>query len=85
MNVGTGRATTFNALIAALNEALGTSLEPEYFDNPYDFYQDFTQADTAHAQETTGFKAKFSTREAILDYVRIFLEVNSPKRVLLPA
>jgi ADP-L-glycero-D-manno-heptose 6-epimerase len=74
INVGTGRATTFNALVAAINEALTTSLEPEYFDNPYSFYQDFTQADMTHAQKTTGFKAKYSTRDAILDYVRNYLE-----------
>lgn len=74
VNVGTGRATTFNALIAAINEALATSLEPEYFDNPYNFYQDFTQADMTHTQKAIGFKAKFSTREAILDYVRNYLE-----------
>jgi ADP-L-glycero-D-manno-heptose 6-epimerase len=77
VNVGTGRPTSFNALIAALNEALGTSYEPEYFDNPYDFYQDFTQADMSHSQKATGFKCKFTTREAILDYVRNYLEVSA--------
>lgn len=73
LNVGTGSATTFNALIAALNEAMGTRLEPDYFDNPYDFYQDFTQADTTYARKTIGFQNRFSTREGILDYVRHYL------------
>ena len=80
INVGTGRPTTFNALVAAINEALGSSYEAEYFDNPYDFYQNFTQADMTHAQKTTGFKCKFTTREAILDYVRNYLEGAGPSK-----
>lgn len=79
LNIGTGRPTSFNALIASLNEALTTSYEPEYFDNPFDFYQDFTQADMSHTQKTIGFKCKFSTREAILDYVRHHLEAEASK------
>ena len=82
INVGTGRPTPFNGLVAAINEALGTSYEPEYFDNPYDFYQNFTQADMTHAQKTTGFKCKFTTREAILDYVRNYLEDFSPSKLI---
>lgn len=85
VNVGTGRPTTFNALIAGINEALGTSYEPEYFDNPYDFYQNFTQADMSHSQKTTGFKCKFTTREAIIDYVRNYLEPEGPKPSKQPA
>ena len=70
VNVGTGTATSFNEVIEILNEGLGTSLEADYFDNPYDFYQDFTQADTARAKQEIGFEAKYSTREGILDYLR---------------
>ncbi len=80
LNVGTGRPTSFNGIIAALNEALGTSFEPEYFDNPYDFYQDFTQADMTHTQKAIGFRCKFTTREAILDYVRKDLEKPSQEK-----
>src|SRR5690606_29576131 len=35
-NVGTGVGSTFNELVACLNRSLGTDLEPEYFDMPYD-------------------------------------------------
>lgn len=70
VNVGTGQATSFNEVIAALNEALGTQLQPDYFDNPYDFYQGFTQADMTHTSKAIGFRCRFSTREGILDYVR---------------
>ncbi len=68
-NVGTGRATTFNEVVAWINEALGTDLPPEYIDNPYgSSYQTHTQADTALARERLGFSAKYSPREAILEY-----------------
>ncbi len=73
LNVGTGRATSFNEIIAALNEALGTQYAPDYFDNPYNFYQNFTQADLTHARKTTGYQPKYTTREGILDYVKNYL------------
>ncbi len=70
VNVGTGRSTSFNEVIEALNEGLGTRFEPDYFDNPYDFYQNFTQADITLVKRELGWNPKFSTREGILDYVR---------------
>lgn len=73
LNVGTGNATSFNEIIATLNEALGTSLEPEYFENPYDFYQDFTQADMSKTKEVIGFEGQYSTPEGIKDYVCNYL------------
>ncbi len=69
VNVGTGVATTFNRIIKILNETLGTSYEPEYFDNPYSFYQDETRADTKRAEELLGFKARYSIEEGIRDYL----------------
>ncbi len=76
VNVGSGNPTSFNEVIQAINEALKTSLEPEYFDNPYDFYQNFTQADMSHTEKMTGFRPKYSTREGILDYVKNYLEAG---------
>lgn len=81
INVGTGQATSFNDVVAAINEALGTSLECDYFDNPYDFYQNYTQADMSHTEKMTGFKPKYTTREGILDYVRNYLEAGAAVKV----
>jgi len=69
-NVGTGIGTSFNELIVALNEALGTNLKPEYFESPYDMktYQSNTQADTTKAEEFLGFKAEYSLKQGIEDY-----------------
>lgn len=77
INVGTGKSTSFNELISAINEALGSHLEPDYFDNPYNFYQDFTEADMSHTKKTVGFECRYSTREGILDYVRNYLLPNT--------
>lgn len=70
-NVGTGTATSFNELVSVLNELLGKSLKPEYIDMPYDpkTYQNNTQADTKKAEEQLKFRAEFSLRDGILDYM----------------
>ncbi len=70
VNVGTGTATTFNRIIKILNKFLGTSYEPEYFDNPYSFYQNETRADIKRAEELLGFKARYSIEEGIRDYLK---------------
>lgn len=68
-NVGTGLPTTFNKVIEILNKELGARQPTDYFDNPYDFYQEATQADTRLAEKTIGFKAKYTPEAGIADYV----------------
>ena len=68
-NVCTGRKTDFNGIVAALNATLGTSLQPEYFKNPYSFYQNETLGDPAKAQKAFGFRAAWTTERAIQDYL----------------
>jgi ADP-L-glycero-D-manno-heptose 6-epimerase len=72
VNVGTGIATTFNQIIEILNKILKTNYKPQYFDNPYNFYQNNTQADTNLAYKILGFKAKFNIEEGVKDYFRSF-------------
>ncbi|MSR77992.1 MAG: ADP-glyceromanno-heptose 6-epimerase [Candidatus Omnitrophica bacterium] len=84
VNVGTGKSTSFNQLIEALNEGLGTQYEADYFDNPYDFYQNFTEADMNPAKKDLGFECKYSTREGILDYVRTYLIPASSESAKVP-
>jgi ADP-L-glycero-D-manno-heptose 6-epimerase len=67
-NVGSGQATTFNEVVAALNAALGTQHEPDYFDNPYSFYQDYTCADLSRTREGLGWSPKYQTLDAIAEY-----------------
>jgi ADP-L-glycero-D-manno-heptose 6-epimerase len=70
VNVGSGEAITFNRIVAALNNALGTKLEPEYIENPYkSFYQTFTQADLKLAKEKIGYQPEWKFEDAVKDYV----------------
>jgi ADP-L-glycero-D-manno-heptose 6-epimerase len=68
-NVGCGRAFTFNQLVAELNRALKTALEPEYFDNPYGFTQDWTEADLTQAGRILGYKPRFDLATGIDAYL----------------
>ena len=68
-NVCTGKPATFNKIIAALRDVLGTALETEYFDNPYGFYQNETLGDPAAAAAALGFTARWSIEDGIRDYL----------------
>lgn len=67
-NVCTGKKTTFNDIIAALNSTLGLKRDTEYFKNPYSFYQDETLGDPAKAEKGLRFTAKFTVAKGIEDY-----------------
>lgn len=70
LNVGSGQAASFNEAIAALNKALATNLEPDYFDNPYTgLYQDFTEANTNELKKRK-LEAKYNIVSGINDYVK---------------
>ncbi|MFW5682628.1 MAG: NAD-dependent epimerase/dehydratase family protein [Phycisphaeraceae bacterium] len=69
-NVGAGVATSFNDIIDALNEALNTELAPDYFDNPYSFYQDYTCADISETQTGLNWTPQRNPREAIIAYAQ---------------
>ena len=68
-NVGTGRARSFNELVEILNNVLGTNYEVEYFDNPYEFYQNYTEADLTNAEKYLGYKPEWSLEEGVRDYI----------------
>lgn len=68
-NCGSGQAISFNDVIAELNRALGTHLEPEYFDNPYAFYQPHTEADMTTARSELDFRPQYPPRKGIAEYV----------------
>ena len=77
-NVGSGKATSFNQIIAALNEALEAGLETDYFDNPYPFYQDYTCADLGETAGGLGWSPRYDTEAAIVEYAhRLKAEADS--------
>ncbi len=67
-NIATGVARSFNEVIEILNKVLGTDLEPEYFDCPYDFYQKHTQADLTKAKEVLGYEPEYMLEDGIKEY-----------------
>lgn len=72
-NVGTGTPTSFNQVIEILNFVLNSDKPTDYFDNPYDFYQDQTQADMTLSKSVLGFDCQYTPREGILDYAKFLL------------
>ncbi|NTV24297.1 MAG: ADP-glyceromanno-heptose 6-epimerase [Nanoarchaeota archaeon] len=68
-NVGTGVETSFNQIIGFLNSQIGSSLKPEYIDNPYPFYQNKTRADISQLSGL-GFAPKFTVETGIKDYFK---------------
>jgi ADP-L-glycero-D-manno-heptose 6-epimerase len=68
-NVGSGKSWTFNQVVAELNRALKTNLAPEYFDNPYSFTQDWTEADLTESRQCLGYEPKFDLARGIDAYL----------------
>jgi len=69
VNVGTGRARTFNEVVEIIKKTLGVDVETEYFDNPYDFYQNYTEADLTETKEILGWHPQVQIEEGIPLYV----------------
>ncbi len=70
-NCGTGAATSFNEIVASLNEALGTDYAPDYFENPYVFYQDYTCADLTETKTGLNWEPRYTTHDAIVEYAEL--------------
>jgi ADP-L-glycero-D-manno-heptose 6-epimerase len=66
-NVATGTPEEFNKIVEELNKNLKTKLEPEYINNPYKFYQEFTQADTNNF--LPNYKPKYNLEKGIKEYI----------------
>ncbi|MFZ3147633.1 MAG: NAD-dependent epimerase/dehydratase family protein [Methanothrix sp.] len=58
LNVGTGKAYSFNDVIEILNQKLDLSVKPQYAKNPIKNYVMHTLADISKAEREIGFKAQ---------------------------
>ena len=67
-NAGAGRSWSFNEVVAELNRVLKTDLQPDYFDNPYGFTQDWTETDQSLARAKIGYHPKFDLARGIDAY-----------------
>lgn len=69
LNVGTGKARSFNEIIKISNRYLNTNLAPDYFESPYQgLYQDYTEAGISNLIKRLKFKPRYSLEEGIKDY-----------------
>ncbi len=72
-NLGSGQTTSFNDIVDAINEALGTSVSPEYFDMPEEMvatYQHYTCADMALTKSGLKWSPAWSPIDAMIRYAR---------------
>ena len=69
-NLASGKPGNFNEVVEALNKAMGTDLAPEYFDNPYNFYQMKTQGDLRYAKAYLNYRPEWNLESGIADYVK---------------
>jgi ADP-L-glycero-D-manno-heptose 6-epimerase len=67
-NAGAGASWSFNEVIAQLNRVLGSKLQPEYFENPYSFTQDWTQTDLTESTKQIGYVPQFDLTKGINAY-----------------
>ena len=61
-NVGSGAAGSFNEVVEQLNRALKTDLQPDYFENPYDFFQTWTEADLTQSRKVLGYAPAYDLK-----------------------
>lgn len=64
-NLGTGDPYSFNEMVELINEALGTSVEPEYEPIPLNNYVHDTCADITRIREATGWEPQIDFREGV--------------------
>ncbi|MDY6761665.1 MAG: SDR family NAD(P)-dependent oxidoreductase [Candidatus Nanohaloarchaea archaeon] len=65
INLGTGEETRLDELVAKLNDALGTDIDPVFVNNPKDNPVMRTKADNTKAQELLGWEPQVSIDEGI--------------------
>lgn len=72
LNVGTGKAHTFNHTIEILNENLGMAMKPQHVQNPIKNYVMHTQSDTSKAEKVLGFRAKYDLEDGVKELIRFY-------------
>ncbi|MDX8377433.1 MAG: ADP-glyceromanno-heptose 6-epimerase [Mariprofundales bacterium] len=83
-NIGTGQARSYNDIIALLGTSLKQELKPEYIDNPYDFFQNHTEADLTETHHLLDWRSAWSLERGLADYYSL-LEKNFSNPVALAA
>jgi UDP-glucose 4-epimerase len=72
INVGTGKAYSFNQVIEILNKNLGLAVKPQHVDNPIKNYVQHTLSDTDKAEMLLGFRARYSLEDGVKELLRFY-------------
>ena len=64
-NVGTGISRSFQEIADILQDELNTSLETEYFNNPFNGYQTNTKSDISSTIKYLDFEPQFSLEAGV--------------------
>ena len=65
-----GQSISFKDVAKIISDTLNIPLQIEYIDNPYDGYQNFTQADMSKAKRLLTFEPKYNIIKGIEDYIQ---------------
>ncbi len=70
-NIGTGKATSINEIVIALNKAFGKNIKPEYIKNPIkENYIQGQHADIEKIKSVLGYEPKILLEDGILEQVK---------------
>jgi UDP-glucose 4-epimerase len=72
LNVGTGKAYSFNEVIEILNKNMGLSINPQYVENPIKNYVPHTLSDTTKAEKILGFRTKYSLDDGVKELLKFY-------------
>jgi UDP-glucose 4-epimerase len=72
LNVGTGKAYTFNQTVEILNKNMGLDLKPRYMENPIKNYVQHTLSDTTKIEKVLGFKARYSLEDGVKELIKYY-------------
>ncbi|HEM55393.1 MAG TPA: NAD-dependent epimerase/dehydratase family protein, partial [Thermodesulfobium narugense] len=68
-NIATGIARSFNDIVKIISDVTKKDINVEYFDCPYDFYQNLTQADISRARSFLGYIPEYDLETGIKEYI----------------
>jgi UDP-glucose 4-epimerase len=72
LNVGTGKAYTFNQTIDILNKNMGLEMKAQHVANPIKNYVQHTLSDTAKAEKVIGFKARYTLEDGVKELLEYY-------------
>jgi len=69
-NVGSGQARSYNDIVDCLGKSLHQTFTPEYFDNPFPFFQMHTEADLSETSRILNWQPTWTLEAGIEDYIQ---------------